>query len=956
MRPLLLAALPFVVFAATVARATVADDICAPAADPCVVNAAVTVAPGSIIDVGARGFQLGAQGRLTVSGVVTVQAGGIRLLPGARVLGQGGDFGATLTLRSAGALSLEVAGSARSRIDVSAALAAGTVILEAGTNVDLDGDVAANGTSQDGSGGGISVTAGGAITVDGFLEVKGGGAADGGFIALVAGDGIDVAQVLNASGGDFGGGGLELTAGGDIVTHDKLDVRGGGISGDGGSVFIDAAGSVSVLGAVSGPAAGDADEGGGTGADLDITAQQAITLAGTITITGALPDGEGGSVALEAGTNVTQTAPIIATGNGVDGCGGAIDMVAGRDVRLDRIDVSGGSCGGGTVWAQGLGTVTAAGLVSADGSTDFGTGGFITLQGRDVVTTAVVRANGSATSAGGTISVEACAITIGAASELRTLGLQGLNDLHGGGRITVNGRMTASTGGINAIRYRDPMLPPILSGVVVPLAAPVVDPTIPACPPAGAVCGNGTTEGGEECDDGNNVACDGCAASCRAEACGNARIECDEECDLGAQNGAAGSACRGDCTVVPPTGGVLRIPGGTGRNACYAEWTLRNPAGEVVDGMPARTQRCVDGDPACDQDGASDGKCVLELGVCLGADDPRVPTCQPDPIESVSLNAPNPLLVSAPTDVANATALVQALSALGVTVRAGTNVLVAGQAIAQRDACTAPVAFVVPHPAGLPAGKQLLMAARTVDGGRMRRNRIDVVCDPNVAVCGNGVRELGEQCDDGNTASCDGCTASCRAETCGDGVVQCNEQCDDGPANGTPASSCEAWCAEKVPALRIPGGGSRAADCQLETAIALASPAVDGKGMPSSKQTCVDGDPGCDRDPTPGRCAFATWACVAGDDARLGCTATHVNSLEIRRPTTRDTGALASVRAALQGGLGAYLPTGPGEVCSGRMMLGVPVGKAWTKVQLRTRNDANVADTDTLKLRCLAPR
>ncbi len=955
-RSALCTALLLLSLAASAARATVADDLCAPAVDPCVVNTQVTLAPGSIVDLGGRALHVGGQGRLAVSGVVTIQAGAIRMLPGARILGQGGDFGAIVTLRSASGVTIETGGSARARIDVSAALAAGTVIVDAGGDVRIDGDVAANGTSQEGSGGVVTAHAGGDVVVTGFLEVKGGGDADGGFITLDAGGDVDVAQILNASGGDFGGGALELTAAGDIVTREKLDVRGGGISGDGGSITMRAAGSVSILGAVNGPAAGDADEGGGTGADLDVGAQQSITLAGTVTITGALPDGEGGAVTLEAGTDVVQTGAIVATGNGIDGCGGAVDVLAGRDVRLDRIEVSGGSCGGGTVWAQGLGTVTAAGQVTADGATDWGTGGTLTLQGREVVTNAVLRANGSSTSGAGTISLDACRITVGPASELRTVGLQGLNELLAGGQITVSGRMTTSAGGLNAIRYRDPALPPILSGVVVPVAAPIVDATIPPCAPDGAVCGNDAVEPGEECDDGNNVACDGCAASCRTESCGNARIECDEECDLGAQNGAPGSPCRADCTVVPPTGGVQLLPGGMGRNACYAEWTVRNPGGEVVDGMPARTQRCVDGDPACDQDGASDGRCLLEVGVCLGSTDARVPTCQPGAIESVSLNAPNPLLVTSPTDVANATKLVQALGAVGVTVRAGTNVIVPGHPITQRDTCTTPVLFEVPHPPGLPGSRQLLMAARTVDGGRMRRNRVEVVCDPNVAVCGNGVRELGEACDDGNPDACDGCTPTCRVQTCGDGVVQCDEQCDDGPANGTPGSSCETWCAEKTPALRIPGGGSRATDCQLETVIALASPAVDAKGIPSAKQSCTDGDPGCDRDPAPGRCAFATWACVAGADARLGCAATHVASLEIRRPSTRDTGALAAVRSALLAGLGAYEATGPGEVCSGRMILGVPVGKSWTKVQLRTRNDANVPDTDTLKLRCLAPR
>jgi len=55
-------------------------------------------------------------------------------------------------------------------------------------------------------------------------------------------------------------------------------------------------------------------------------------------------------------------------------------------------------------------------------------------------------------------------------------------------------------------------------------------------------------------------------------------------------------------------------------------------------------------------------------------------------------------------------------------------------------------------------------------------------------------------------------------------------------------------------------------------------PRLDPSGVPSRKQRCVDGDPGCDRDPTPGTCSFAFWICVAGDDPRLGCVGDHVAS------------------------------------------------------------------------------
>jgi cysteine-rich repeat protein len=62
------------------------------------------------------------------------------------------------------------------------------------------------------------------------------------------------------------------------------------------------------------------------------------------------------------------------------------------------------------------------------------------------------------------------------------------------------------------------------------------------------------------------------------------------------------------------------------------------------------------------------------------------------------------------------------------------------------------------------------------------------------AVCGNGVVEAGEQCDDGNTINTDACTNVCRSATCGDGFVYLagGETCDDGnTANG---DGCSATC------------------------------------------------------------------------------------------------------------------------------------------------------------------
>jgi cysteine-rich repeat protein len=65
----------------------------------------------------------------------------------------------------------------------------------------------------------------------------------------------------------------------------------------------------------------------------------------------------------------------------------------------------------------------------------------------------------------------------------------------------------------------------------------------------------------------------------------------------------------------------------------------------------------------------------------------------------------------------------------------------------------------------------------------------------SAAVCGNGIVEDGEVCDDGNVTSRDGCSARCDSdETCGNGVpdFSTGEECDDG--NTSDADTCRTNC------------------------------------------------------------------------------------------------------------------------------------------------------------------
>ena len=48
----------------------------------------------------------------------------------------------------------------------------------------------------------------------------------------------------------------------------------------------------------------------------------------------------------------------------------------------------------------------------------------------------------------------------------------------------------------------------------------------------------------------------------------------------------------------------------------------------------------------------------------------------------------------------------------------------------------------------------------------------DDACSIPEPVCGNGIEEEGEECDDSNTTDGDGCSAVCVVEYCGDGIRQ----------------------------------------------------------------------------------------------------------------------------------------------------------------------------------------
>ncbi len=78
------------------------------------------------------------------------------------------------------------------------------------------------------------------------------------------------------------------------------------------------------------------------------------------------------------------------------------------------------------------------------------------------------------------------------------------------------------------------------------------------------------------------------------------------------------------------------------------------------------------------------------------------------------------------------------------------------------------------------------------DGNLVNNDGCSSICQvetPN-PICNNTIIESGETCDDGNLIGGDGCNATCQLEVCGNSILDTGEACDDGNiANGDGCSS-----------------------------------------------------------------------------------------------------------------------------------------------------------------------
>jgi cysteine-rich repeat protein len=231
--------------------------------------------------------------------------------------------------------------------------------------------------------------------------------------------------------------------------------------------------------------------------------------------------------------------------------------------------------------------------------------------------------------------------------------------------------------------------------------------------------------------------------------------------------------------------------------------------------------------------------------------------------------------------------------------------------------------------------------------------------------CADSVVDTGEECDDGNTDPCDGCSSTCTIEPglgCGDGVPvpACGEQCDD--ANAVAGDGCTTACQVEP----IYGGGSSLTDCFSEWVVNNPSntPLLDGRGNFSGSQSCVDDDPSCDFDGgVPGSCTFHLRVCINNTTLSTCGPETRLSSWTLVKPSAKvaaHDAAAASARAAFAGIAGVVVGPTDRDLCTDDLAVPVPLRGAPGKyrpgkLQLKSAATgySGLVDTDKLRLTCV---
>ncbi len=433
-------------------------------------------------------------------------------------------------------------------------------------------------------------------------------------------------------------------------------------------------------------------------------------------------------------------------------------------------------------------------------------------------------------------------------------------------------------------------------------------------PIGNALCGDGTVTAPELCDRGNlpiipAIGCpvgSVCAGDCKS-CCGDGILtpSSSEVCDIGVGCGAiTGSVCNSTCSACECPSGESENPPGSGHccptgtswngSSCSACGNNALDVGEICDesafpnGCPF-DQEC---NAACNACSCPAGTALSNYHCCpVGSvwNGHDCTTCG-DGVKSgwEQCDPTDP-------DAADQTCTPYTPSGLPGCGMMGKSERYSLQSGSVEEILSEQMSYYNLSKSG-PAP----MADPCPPGSPQPRYCQECLCVPGSGgICGNNLLETGEQCDDGNTTSGDGCSASCQQEYCGDSVIQpgLNEQCDNSacapnpnpPPLGTPlfCMNCQCQC---VPFLCSQGSVPNMETCSCDPMP------CDSTSDCDDQNECTDDS--CDL--TAGHCVFDGTgmnglACDDGDICTTGeqcdagiCIGGTATSCDDGNPCTTD--------------------------------------------------------------------
>ncbi|HWP65316.1 MAG TPA: hypothetical protein VNO26_05330 [Candidatus Limnocylindria bacterium] len=825
------------------AAAPALAQLCGPTVDPCVVAANTNVPSGSVINLGTRDLVIAPNTVLTVqgAGILSVTAGDILLDDGARIVATGNaGVGGDVILDAAGSITLDPS----SRIDVSAGTG-GALTLIAGGTVTINGQIRANATTRDGDGGFVSIQSPGGTTVagTGVLASAGDRFGCGGFFEIVTDGSVTVSAPVELKGGDCDGGDIDIDALGDVTVTatGTLNAIATFEFGSGGTISLAAGGNVLVSGPVIATGKGTLSEGGGDGGDLDVIGTD-VTVNAPVTLSGAGPDGGGGFVDLLALGTLKVNAPLVVTG-AAEGVGG--DVLLASDAKTEvnsTVDLRAGFAGGSfDAIAVGDFTTVPATVIDASGTgSPFG-------------------------QFGGSIDISACNLTLALGADLLTTGAgpapRATATLAASGTMTIAG--TINAGAFVELRHRG--APPVfLPGFVVsPAPSIVADGTLPCCVACGGTTTSTTTSSSSSTIGTTSV------TSVSSTTSTSSSTTMPGPC------GAPRSGCR---KSIEPFKAKLLIRDKSKDSADKIVWKwLRGQATAAADfGNPLTTDDyafCmwqVAGSPQLltRVDAPAGGTCGSKA--CWRTTGRGTPTGYKYVDPDLTPNGGQKVVLAAGT-AGKAKAIVKAkgLSLALPELPLALPVLVQLQSPTQCFEAYFTAAGAAQNTSEVFEGRATFPSTTTTT------STSSTSTTSPVPICGNGARELPEQCDDGNLVGGDCCSPSCTAEPAGqscaeDGNVCTTDACDGLGACAHVAGNAGLVCrpaADACDAAEMCTGLS--ATCPADGALPDGSPCDVTACL--TGETCTNGEcgggspvvcPECEScDPTAGCVATPMQVC-----------------------------------------------------------------------------------------------